>query len=838
MPNDNLIFNEEIMSFVEYCQNTHNTKIDMRNFFEINAIPDCEKIDLSNRHLAHVNFSKAIFSKATFTKSNLNHANFNKANCTKANFTEADLLGTEFKETILIGACFTNAKNIFPKQLAGAKDISSIKADDNDNQRVISAALKNVQSNWYENLINEIALGDNAKNELENHIISRENEKMDKIEKSIDTILTKPLNNSLEFFFNRESFEESYNSFLGAEPLKQYMTRKILPKLQGNINKVHQQLKRADDFKESLLHLLAIIESNCDTERFPEQFKLIEYQIDLMIIRGLLRQIITQCAALKQSLQQPAIAQQTQEESLNDAKNWKLEVALMDEIKQLVENEFLAQKFNQLLQEMGECLNECNCPVPKGCYIAYGWCLNENAKREHWIKDFLRVLKKHLEKAGITTVRLDIDSNPMGGNIQTDYMSQIQTDDYVLMIGTKSALDKQKQGGYAAICTEMILAKRKQIQDAKQGLRRILPILLTHDIASSFPPEYERFNTITDWRVTGYVEGIKKLLLTLYGLDKQGFGADFNQKWDKLERKIFPQNTFNTFKQNFAQKREMILAHSAQTLFPSHVPTVPANSLTNCERQGVYNKYPLIFSKLSDSQNNRPYPKTQLLTDFISGTQFSRHAVSPDGDCGYTAFGITRTEAHQRLSDNLTDNRDMLRAVVAEQLLQPKFVNYLIKQGIGNNGLQTAYQHYQTTTGQASTQAMASLQGYASDLAVLQSYLNYDVRDRRIDNGWAHPAVLQLLAHIQGIELYIWRIAHDGQLLPHDLYPHYEPANASQRADLLFVNGNHFERLEKVDYTTMCQSRPKNEGRRKGMQVITHHATEQSESFTASPKHH
>ncbi|MDF2867822.1 MAG: hypothetical protein K0S11_1292, partial [Gammaproteobacteria bacterium] len=176
-------------------------------------------------------------------------------------------------------------------------------------------------------------------------------------------------------------------------------------------------------------------------------------------------------------------------------------------------------------------------------------------------------------------------------------------------------------------------------------------------------------------------------------------------------------------------------------------------------------------------------------------------------------MGITRAKAYKQLSDSLTNNRDRLKALVAEQLLQPGFVEYLVSQAPQNTtDLQAAYQHYQGTTGQENTQAMAKLQRYAEDLVIQQGYLDYDLCDRRVDAGWAHPAILQLLAHMQGIALYIWCMGNDGQLLEHALYPHDKPAHASQRADLLFVNNNHFDRLKQVGHTTTYhQSSSQNE---------------------------
>jgi hypothetical protein len=216
-------------------------------------------------------------------------------------------------------------------------------------------------------------------------------------------------------------------------------------------------------------------------------------------------------------------------------------------------------------------------------------------------------------------------------------------------------------------------------------------------------------------------------------------------------------------------------------------------------QQGVFQSSALQTAVTQVANVQHTASNSQLITDTRSGAQFRRHAINPDGDSGYTALGIKRADAHQILSDHLMANRERLRDVVAEQLAQPAFVRYLIECGTYNEDLQQINEVYCNTSGPANTEALAKLRGYADDLVVLQAYLDYDVRDKKVDAGWAHPAILQVLAHIQGIELYIWCLAGNGQLQPHVLYSHYKPSNIKQRVELLFGKDNHLERLEKLE---------------------------------------
>ena len=166
-----------------------------------------------------------------------------------------------------------------------------------------------------------------------------------------------------------------------------------------------------------------------------------------------------------------------------------------------------------------------------------------------------------------------------------------------------------------------------------------------------------------------------------------------------------------------------------------------------------------------------------------------------DGDCGYTAFGITRTEARRLLSDNLQIIRDLLSPAVRELLITESFFNYLRERKLISETIALSQ-----ITG-------TRLNDYAQDLQFLAAFIDYDVQGRRGENGdagWAHPATLQALAHIQGIEIHMWCPGEGGILLPHRRenyydYACYTPPSHQSRVDLLFT-GNHFARISFEGY--------------------------------------
>lgn len=177
--------------------------------------------------------------------------------------------------------------------------------------------------------------------------------------------------------------------------------------------------------------------------------------------------------------------------------------------------------------------------------------------------------------------------------------------------------------------------------------------------------------------------------------------------------------------------------------------------------------------------------------------QYIRHIVDPNGDCGYTAFGITRHDAYQRLLQHIESIRELLTPVLQEALITEQFIDYLHRTG-------------ELTEEISLFDVQDKLAYYANDFTIIRAYLTYDVIEKHIDSGWAHPTVLQALASIQGILLYLWQLDPEGKLVPHadPRFASFTPEHAEEEpTHLLFVNQNHFDRIE-LEYFHQQQPAP------------------------------
>ena len=129
--------------------------------------------------------------------------------------------------------------------------------------------------------------------------------------------------------------------------------------------------------------------------------------------------------------------------------------------------------------------------------------------------------------------------------------------------------------------------------------------------------------------------------------------------------------------------------------------------------------------RLSFFRTDKFSSEQQVYKVIGSPVEFSRHATDPNGDCGYTAFGITRDNALSLLMQRLVEVRSLLRPVVKELLLQENFIRYLQQQVAAPTSLLSDFAAYQNATGEASNRTMQQVQRFADDLVILQGYLNY-----------------------------------------------------------------------------------------------------------------
>lgn len=162
---------------------------------------------------------------------------------------------------------------------------------------------------------------------------------------------------------------------------------------------------------------------------------------------------------------------------------------------------------------------------PKQCFIAYAW--QEGHEEDAWIeKSFLPNLQKHLNKAGIFTI-LDRINNTGGNNIY-HYENKINDSDVVIVIGTPSLLNKHDKA-VSLVCNEFVLINRQRKKDEI----KVLPILLSGTIETSFPPYFEAYTTIRDWRRFDYIENMKKIIQDLYSIPSGN--KKYRKLWEEYE---------------------------------------------------------------------------------------------------------------------------------------------------------------------------------------------------------------------------------------------------------------------------------------------------------------
>ncbi|MGI9214778.1 MAG: OTU domain-containing protein [Gammaproteobacteria bacterium] len=188
-----------------------------------------------------------------------------------------------------------------------------------------------------------------------------------------------------------------------------------------------------------------------------------------------------------------------------------------------------------------------------------------------------------------------------------------------------------------------------------------------------------------------------------------------------------------------------------------------------------------------------------------AGDRFIAMPVDPDGDCGFTAFGITREQAIDLLLYNLINTQvvELLKQPLREIMFNENFRNYIEQRNMFPEYIRIFDERVVAQRNNnivLATSLEQQLEKYANDISFLSCYINYDIKDKKVDVGWAHPAVLQAIAIIQNLRLNIFIKDSNSLLIPHEYYPTIGSQNAQQEINLLFVNGNHFERLEPRDF--------------------------------------
>ena len=266
-----------------------------------------------------------------------------------------------------------------------------------------------------------------------------------------------------------------------------------------------------------------ILSQSINSDRFP---------CDLGFSRGetleiFFRETTRDLLRLKRELEAEKVKEEMEQKELIDTCEDKRSRLLFNEQKALeIDSAFICY-----LKKLKRELSKSSYPT---VYLAYAWPTDKQRCKEDGIQPFLRSLHSSLKKVGFPFVFLDIVSNHHGANINKT-IKGARTSDYVILFGTESLLEKY-ENGVSVVCTELIHILIKRENDNKSDASRVLPILLSGSLRSSFPAEFERFTTIRDWRNQSYLHNFQALLVEL--LHKEDCFHSYLDIYKKIWKKL------------------------------------------------------------------------------------------------------------------------------------------------------------------------------------------------------------------------------------------------------------------------------------------------------------
>jgi len=135
---------------------------------------------------------------------------------------------------------------------------------------------------------------------------------------------------------------------------------------------------------------------------------------------------------------------------------WQLHRLRMEQ--QLLSSAPLQQPFNTALEKIAA-KARLDHNIPKGIFICYA---KPDEKDPHlqWVVPFLEHLRSHLQMAGFSKTKLDTKDSAMG-EAKHLYLKEIETDDFVLLIGTPT-LCQQYEAQEPALLTALNCIQRKK----------------------------------------------------------------------------------------------------------------------------------------------------------------------------------------------------------------------------------------------------------------------------------------------------------------------------------------------------------------------------------------
>lgn len=216
---------------------------------------------------------------------------------------------------------------------------------------------------------------------------------------------------------------------------------------------------------------------------------------------------------------------------------------LLSEIKALIINKFKRSNFTVTNSE----------DKHPTCFISYAWPLLLADKfDESWTQKFTAKLASDLRLAGINVI-MDLTHSQLGHDSVAFMHNYVNNSDFILVIGTQSLhskfIDENRFGASVRNELNLIIAKQTKNRQEQKG-DRVLPILLSGTLETSFPADFKRFIVTDSFQEegTGYLSVIKNICHAIYkinniGVSDQTFAEDhlpqlnanFAKVWTLLE---------------------------------------------------------------------------------------------------------------------------------------------------------------------------------------------------------------------------------------------------------------------------------------------------------------
>jgi GNAT superfamily N-acetyltransferase len=214
-----------------------------------------------------------------------------------------------------------------------------------------------------------------------------------------------------------------------------------------------------------------------------------------------------------------------------------------------------------------------------------------------------------------------------------------------------------------------------------------------------------------------------------------------------------------------------------------------------------------LLLQQTEASSSVAFEKNRKEIDSVQNREISvrqGYLIQPvlgDGGCCYTPLGITREQAFHSLSEHVLDIREMLKKPVKEALFDAEFYHYLCVKNIFDSSIPR----------ESLICDDKILNACAFQEDVQRAYLLYNIIEKNVDAGRAHPAILQALMNIQNIELHIWQVGDKEELVSlhsgEENYGAYIPKCPIRRIDLVYVDNNHFNLVKFQGYADSIPER-------------------------------